>query len=710
MRKNIMNRHRLIGIGLSFSVILLFLLFSSPWYASSKLQLQGTCQQAGTTLQVQWDSGHGLNDQEKQEFVLGRPTPDADGLFHITLSRIAIDKETSFGSQVICSKIELDGKPYTVPEQVIKGQATREGDLLHFDREDSVLHLALRANSHIRLEFLTFNFAGKVKLEAGGWEKLYELYTPNDLSHWGRENVKRIDFWPIAPDGRFEVVTDLPRYAVKRLQMTTKGHGSILLTDAVLLNESGEKQNLVFSEQGEETYSLLSYTSLVRRFFHPIRFLQQIIYALLLTWLGSELVSRYRIYGNWRSFLTSDQRIIFFCFSGVASIIFFLWQLAFWPAVMSIDSLKVWRAAGIPGMFLGDHPPLNIIFYHFLSQLWDNPGVVPLTHNILFSLLVAGVFFFCYRRQVSLKLLIPCYLLVVSSLPIGLYNVILWKDIPFAILMNFWAFSFVMLFSQKKQGVLDISVRQWLIYGGLGIMLPLFRYNGVVSLAVLPLFFLFLGIVKIPRRLSLFLLIAVVLGTVAFSSSKPIRNFITSRTYFVTQGIQYVSKMKDAFSTQFLRNKKDDYFSVFDVNQKKTNWDHVHYFLHDRYNYPFLKRVGWNDIYPYLPDDPPFKTLRRWAMKAYALSYQEPWVYLSWNPVYLLALFPITVVLFRLLPLSAIFSSFILIQMAALLLIAQVMNWRYYYFAYLGGYLLLPILCLDLRRVVESIQRKRHAV
>jgi hypothetical protein len=84
------------------------------------------------------------------------------------------------------------------------------------------------------------------------------------------------------------------------------------------------------------------------------------------------------------------------------------------------------------------------------------------------------------------------------------------------------------------------------------------------------------------------------------------------------------------------------------------------------------------------------------------MSLDYPWIYFSWNPFWLLYLFPLTILLYRRLPLSAIFSVIILSQVVALLLFVGTVNWRYYYFVLLGGYFLLPVILLDVHRLRYS--------
>ena len=48
-------------------------------------------------------------------------------------------------------------------------------------------------------------------------------------------------------------------------------------------------------------------------------------------------------------------------------------------------------------------------------------------------------------------IVLPFYFLFITSIPIGLYTITLWKDIPFALLVVFWAFWFVKLVSRSKR-------------------------------------------------------------------------------------------------------------------------------------------------------------------------------------------------------------------------------------------------------------------
>jgi len=312
------------------------------------------------------------------------------------------------------------------------------------------------------------------------------------------------------------------------------------------------------------------------------------------------------------------------------------------------------------------------------------------------SLLISYLVFSLYRERISLYFLVPIYLAVVFSVPVGLYNIVLWKDIPFALLVVFWAYTLSIFYRKRRSGPVTASLQQiaalFLLYLALGLV----RHNGLVYLVVIPLLLISLRIVSI-RRVALALGMALVLGIslfFLFRSKMP----VDDAKYLVEMSTQYLKPVADAsFKKELVRTSRE-YWGILNINQTRTKWDLWHYYLGDRQAYWFLRHSGWYDVYPYLSEKPPlFPWLRDLGLKMYWNSYKTPWVYLSWNPVFMLVLFPLTIILCRWLPMSAIFSGFILIQVVALLSIINILNWRYYYFVYLSGYFLPLLLLWDYR-------------
>ena len=79
-------------------------------------------------------------------------------------------------------------------------------------------------------------------------------------------------------------------------------------------------------------------------------------------------------------------------------------------------------------------------------------------------------------------------------------------------------------------------------------------------------------------------------------------------------------------------------------------------------------------------------------------SYEDPWVYATWNPFFMLYLLLLALP-YRLFPLTAAFGYLILAHIFVLLWVLGPYNynWRYYYFAYLSLFFLWPLILLDIR-------------
>ena len=171
-----------------------------------------------------------------------------------------------------------------------------------------------------------------------------------------------------------------------------------------------------------------------------------------------------------------------------------------------------------------------------------------------------------------------------------------------------------------------------------------------------------------------------------------------SASYFQDLSRKYLYQIGAESVTQRLTDAAENYPRLLDIKKNRDNSDFWHYYLGDRYAYRFLREAGWSDVYRYLPkDNPLFPKLRQTALQIYRSSLEYPWLYFSWYPFVFLYLFPLSLLLCRWFPLSAVFSTVILAQVAGLLLFVGTVNWRYYYFVLLGGYFLLPIILVDIR-------------
>ncbi len=117
--------------------------------------------------------------------------------------------------------------------------------------------------------------------------------------------------------------------------------------------------------------------------------------------------------------------------------------------------------------------------------------IVPITQILV--ILSSHRSSFCRRpnRSVPCSLLLPCLLLLLASVPIGLYNVTLWKDVPFALLVVFWGIVLVYFYDRTRAGAsgprggLNIGTAVLLLLSFTALLT--IRYNGLVYLLIVPL-------------------------------------------------------------------------------------------------------------------------------------------------------------------------------------------------------------------------------
>lgn len=680
---------------LFFSGFLSWFYWGHSWYPEARLFVTGTVADPSSQVSLYWDSGHGFNGYEKERYSLqGFNGQQETAGIPVRITRSATSNPASNGHDVVLGGIAVDSRPFALLAESLGNGLRGESGKILFEKDGATLSLRLYPKSHLRLAFPVYNRAGKVVIQRGGAQDLYDLYAPNDQGQWAGRSAKVIDTWFVDKRGRFTVSMAMPRYPLEVLRVVGSGEFSIAAlwvetADGIRIDATSRVlgPQIVDYPMGDVDRSL-------KRHYHRERLFFQIIFALLCSALLLGLFSYGARFAGLRDIIVGEQRLLFWVMLGSSCLLYSLWQISFWPGVLSNDSLEIWRASQIPGMYLGDHPPLNVVFYLFLNQLWNNPAVVPLVQNFLSSLLVAHIFFSLYRRGLPLICLLPSYVLVALSLPVGLYSIILWKDVPYALLVVLLGFRLSVSFFDKRCGGKRISWKDACVLFVLTLLLAGFRHNGVLYVVLVPCIIVALGLVRIrPRLMILILGMGIICGALFFfGSGKP-----GAGTYLASRTKVYLSQAMERLSPGYLRESGVKYLGIFDVNQKKMQWDLVHLCMYGRYTNDFLRQLRWNDVYPYLPlpQGSFIKKMNTLAWSLYWKSYQVPWVYFSWNPVYMLFLYPLLPFFLRRMPLTAVFSLYIVIPVAILVFL-NIFNWRYYYFAHLASYFIFPMIATDL--------------
>ena len=677
------------GVVLVFVVSFLWF-FSSRWYAPAELHIKGVAPEGDGIVNVAWDNGSGFNNYEARRFVLHKYREDG-GLHRVSIRFTGKKNGASMSPEVVCEKIIVDGKRLNLAALATNGEKGQDGSSIRLFHADQQISFDIAADESVFIDLATNNNSGIVEMLFDGQSSFEDLYVGNIEA-----KTRRYQYWLAKEDTSFSLRMAMPRYKIKTL-LLVNGHPSkpLMLEEVKIVHDRGERllhggawlglDKIGFSRVSETQY----------RYFHPSRFLQQLVFAALTTWIVTacfRLIRRCRDTGG--IFYGPRKTFWLMWVSGIA--VFSIWLLAFWPGVMSVDSLKIWRAALLPEIVINDHPLLNVVLYRYLSGLWNNIAGVVIFHIVIVAGLLAFVFFRMVRHGLSLWVAAPFFVLAVLSLPVGLYNVVLWKDIPFAVLIVMWGWIVVEVYLGKSQPRPPRSLEVKFALLLLLFALAFTRHNGLIYLIIVPLMlFIFHASPSkaiVQRWIIPGSLFATVCAGIALWFLQDIGN------YTVTQAWYYISSKLDDSPGETLARMWENYWGIFDVTQTKRGWDLWHYFLQDRFAYGFLQHVGYSDAFGYVKPGNILPGLTSFAMWLYHRSNEVPWVYFTWNHLHGLVLYLVAVLFCFRLPASAIFSGFVLVQVLTLLFI-DVMNWRYYYFAYLGGFFLIPLIVLDCQRM-----------
>lgn len=665
-----------------FALFLGYFVFGAGWQEESRLILHGQTTIGRSPLfKVRWDSGQGFNDYEQRLFQ-----PDVqpiNGQVSVTIGATGRKSPASLNSTVVCTAILVDGNEINLID--IAGPPVLVQEELHLTEQVNIF-FTVQAVSHIAFRFRASPSSGVASLIVNGDKTEHDLYLPNEA-----ENSKQLDYWLLQPDGSFTVETALPRYPVHELEIMNGNAGtSAIQLLAAELHGKGQVVDLLHGPPVK--FGCIRFRNILaglRSYFQSLQFVQQILFALLSTWLLLALLRLGRAVGWLRGCLT-EERSWFWLLLFVSLAVFGTWLAAFWPGVMSVDSMKIWRAALLPDVYLNDHPLLNVILYKYLRHLWDNVAVVPVVQVCLTSLLIAWFCFWMYRQGVRKPVIVLWLLVVLSSVPLGVYTTALWKDVPFALLVVFWACILVQLRQEKQQQRLRWSKERICALLLLGLALGLVRHNGLLYLGVVPVLLLLLRLVPLKRALFglMVLLLAAGIGFAVLQHTTA-----TEAGFFTRTLRWYASTVKLENAGQDAQRTMREYLTVLDIEAAQA--DKFHYYLGDRHAWWFLRHSGWWDVYPYQHEQARFPALNKLALQVYKQSYQQPWQGLMWNPVWLLALLPALPLCYRWLPNTAILATMLLAGTLPLVYL-QIFNWRYYYFLYFGLLFLPAFISLDL--------------
>ena len=152
-----------------------------------------------------------------------------------------------------------------------------------------------------------------------------------------------------------------------------------------------------------------------------------------------------------------------------------IYLLAFWPGMMSADSIDQWGQV-LSGQFTDHHPAIHTFIIWLLTRIYLSPVVIALAQILALGLLAGLVLAYFESMNVQPALLwIASFLFALSPVNGTMVNT-LWKDIPYSTTVLF--LSFLVLRMVHTHGDWLKDKWSWLLLGITAALMSLIRYNG----------------------------------------------------------------------------------------------------------------------------------------------------------------------------------------------------------------------------------------
>lgn len=285
---------------------------------------------------------------------------------------------------------------------------------------------------------------------------------------------------------------------------------------------------------------------------------------------------------------------VFLCISLIVGA---FWNITFLSGIMTPDSHVQWDQLST-GRYDDWHPYFHTLFFLGpIKFIFKHPYFVGLIQQLWCYLLFSWIFSFFINKGAKPALIISLFSLFILSYPIGVYNMVVWKDIPFSYsIITFLAWLGYMLIDNKSW-----NKRHYLIYFILLSCSSYFRHNGLPYLALIPLLLAFKPSKKYaPLKLIILSAISYILFSIAIPKSLSIIPkpswYKNVNTYHISAGL-YANKplTKTTPKTDSLL------LSVLpsEVIKKKYNpaiWHHLHLENPEFNNRIFNSQQFWNGL------------------------------------------------------------------------------------------------------------------
>ena len=717
----IKNRWFLIGF-IVFFASLAYFFTTYKYYPGLRLRIEGYTEK-DVSGNLYWDYGYGFNELDKKEVrITADKKKQQRPLGNVVIEPIdrKDDNSKSHGIWIVVDR-EDEGKSYSV----IGKHHWRDSRLRLPLGTKIVFH---HRKNKLAIRFFKSKDSGYVKISSDqGPDQIYSLYGRNYHGY-----TYLIPYWA-DKNGHFENVVYLPRHRIVpniklphqkikairfkplngQLYESIKTHASLFeeinfyIEKVWLQNSMGEWIAFPNRFQDQKQFVIKDLEIKQAAFFHPLLFSVQVVFAFVLGYLSywichlkiiSQAVSGKDILI--RLFAADRMWLFWIFFSGLA-VMNFMWLLSDWPGSMTPDSVAVW--GNIKHLkFNNQHPYFYQLFVLGLLNIYDSPVTVML-FQILCHCLISSLFFYqAYRFGLKLYLIIPFYLLLLISIPVNLHNITMWKDVPFALTVLFWALFLANCFYKKKyMGLMTpMADKDILLYSLLFLGVCAFRHNGLVYLPFIPVALLLCRGIPIKWIVKFCLFSAVLFSFYYFILppyilvDKPEKNEMAKRK--TIKKINKIARIIDTSEKFYIEDYFSDRLKGFITTMGTSPKATLRY--NDMYHPP-QRWFAYDEMraeFKVKPKSEFLSNLRKKLLKTQKYKGLTRGRFIHWNSLFAFLALVSAFLLYKWLSVGAFFSSVVLYQAAALFFVVWP-RWRFLYFLYLSGFFIIPLVLIEIQ-------------
>lgn len=612
MAKKTVLHNKVSILGLTLLFLLLYFFINNHYYVPSKIAIE-TSAVSGTSASLFWDTGAGFNEREKVTFTPYLPSDFENKQHIVEITRLDEFNPNSKGSEVWVEQIDFGSNGNNDLVSLFNtDKAFINGNNKFAIRNTSTTIKFQKKFEKLDIAFYTHPWAGKAQVSIDGKSRVIDLYSTQAKS-------EKISFDGGALPGNVVHEFPLPQLKINAFNVISSDESVTIKSIKVISDQATVN---IPVEDIKSTLHVFTNLDLKTAKFNIILFVVQILTALITTYFIFEvwiyIEKKYRCNGNniLRCLFFDNERYVFWLLFCISCVTFSLWLFGQWPGVMSVDSYHyTWRE--IKTMEFTNVTPWMYNFYVLaLTQYYDSPVIIALFQVIVTSFLGSYIFYFTYKHGASRKVILMSYILFIFSIPVGLYNITLWKDIPFNTSMLFWGFLIYYLYYQKNytKNPIEITLPRLVFLVFSLMILCTTRHNGIIFLALIPI--LLYKFKLFNKRnfyqftiitICMYTMIAVVSPIISTSNADEVKAFF-AKTYKVaplaaiysSNNFYSPAREKDKavinkwLTTEELKNKYSPVMQADAVGYMVSQWQKLNPEEQDYLNYLYYARVPQN--------------------------------------------------------------------------------------------------------------------